>query len=234
MRPPDLATARRVQVELAARVVAEDALGPVRLLGGADTSLDRFDPEDRIFAAAVALDPGGLAPVAAGEHVARAPMPYVPGFLGFREVPLLVEAWAALPRRPDLVLVDGHGLSHPRGLGVACHLGVVLDVPTIGVAKSRLFGEEAGPLGPEPGDRTDLVWQGRVLAAVLRTRRRANPLYVSVGHRVSLDTAVEWVLRTLRGYRLPEPTRQAHLAANALRRARGMHAPAGHPADGAG
>ena len=210
---------------MAARVVREDAFGPVHRLGGADTSLDRFDPAQRIFAALVTLDPDGSgAGVESQAAVLRAPMPYVPGFLGFREVPVLVEAWRHLERKPDLVMVDGHGASHPRGLGVACHLGVVLDVPTIGVAKSRLFGHPDGELGPEPGDRVNLLHEGQVLAVVLRTRRRSNPVYVSVGHRISLASAVEWVLRGLRGYRLPEATRQAHLAANAARLALGMHA----------
>ncbi|APT55903.1 endonuclease V [Roseomonas gilardii] len=225
LRPPDLVRARQVQREMAARVVREDAFGPVHRLGGADTSLDRFDPAQRIFAALVTLDPDGSgAGVESQAAVLRAPMPYVPGFLGFREVPVLVEAWRHLERKPDLVMVDGHGASHPRGLGVACHLGVVLDVPTIGVAKSRLFGHPDGELGPEPGDRVNLVHEGQVLAVVLRTRRRSNPVYVSVGHRISLASAVEWVLRGLRGYRLPEATRQAHLAANAARLALGMHA----------
>ncbi|WP_282615042.1 deoxyribonuclease V [Roseomonas gilardii] len=235
LHPPDLGRARQVQREMAARVVREDAFGPIHRLGGADTSLDRFDPAQRIFAALVTLEPepgilgdgaGVESPVESQAAVLRAPMPYVPGFLGFREVPVLVEAWRHLERKPDLVMVDGHGASHPRGLGVACHLGVVLDVPTIGVAKSRLFGHPDGELGPEPGDRVNLVHEGQVLAVVLRTRRRSNPVYVSVGHRISLASAVEWVLRGLRGYRLPEATRQAHLAANAARLALGMHAEA--------
>ncbi|ATR22056.1 Endonuclease V [Roseomonas mucosa] len=231
LHPPDLARARQVQREMAARVVREDAFGPVQRLGGADTSLDRFDPAQRIFAALVTLDPAGEGTgVESQAAVLRAPMPYVPGFLGFREVPVLVEAWRRLERKPDLVMVDGHGASHPRGLGVACHLGVALDVPTIGVAKSRLFGHPDGELGPEPGDRVNLVHEGQVLAVVLRTRRRSNPVYVSVGHRISLGSAVEWVQRGLRGYRLPEATRQAHLAANAARLALGMHAEKPGPA----
>jgi deoxyribonuclease V len=144
-------------------------------------------------------------------------MPYVPGLLGFREIPALLAAWEKLRAKPDLVLVDGHGVAHPRRLGIAAHLGVMLDVPAIGVAKSVLVGGEDPPLADEPGAETPLVWRGERIGTALRTRRRSNPLYVSIGHRVSLETAVAWVRRATNTYRLPEPTRQAHLAANALR-----------------
>ncbi|HET8728776.1 MAG TPA: deoxyribonuclease V [Alphaproteobacteria bacterium] len=226
LHPPSLKAASELQRRMAGRVLDDDAFGPVRCLGGADVSQNRWDPEKMIHAAIVVLDLPTLRLAASAGTTARARFPYVPGFLGFREAPSLVEAWRALPAPPDLLFVDGHGLSHPRGLGIATHLGVLLDRPTIGVAKTILIGSPAGPLGPEPGDRTPLVWQGRTIGMVVRTKRRANPLYVSVGHRVALGTAVEWVLRTARGYRLPEPIRQAHLAANALRR--------GFPATGKG
>ncbi|MDB5372458.1 MAG: Endonuclease [Belnapia sp.] len=216
--PPNLAAARVAQVALAARVEAADRIGPVRLIGGVDISNTRFDPENLIFAAVVVLAWPGLEVVATATAVQRARIPYVPGFLGFREVPALLEAWAKLSELPDLVLVDGHGIAHPRGLGIAAHLGVALDVPSIGVAKSPLVGRAAAPLGDEPGAEQPLVWQGRQLGSLLRTRRRANPLYVSLGHRISAEAAVEWVRRCGTGYRLPEPTRQAHLAANAARR----------------
>ena len=215
--PPDAAAARRVQAALAERVVREDAFGEVRLLGGVDVSNNRFDPGQRVFAAVVALSVPGLRVVGTAGAAARAAMPYVPGLLGFREVPALLAAWAKLGAKPDLLLVDGHGVAHPRRLGIAAHLGVVLDVPAIGVAKSVLVGAEDPPLAEEAGAETPLVWRGERIGTALRTRRRANPLYVSIGHRVSLETAVAWVRRATAGYRLPEPTRQAHLAANALR-----------------
>ena len=220
--PPDLATARAAQLALAARVVVDDAHGPVRLLGGVDISNTRFDPENLVFAAVVVLAWPGLDVVASATAVRRASMPYVPGYLGFREVPALLAAWANLLVQPDLVMVDGHGIAHPRGLGIATHLGVVLDVPSIGVAKSPLVGRPDGVLGEAPGAEAALLWKGRRLGTLLRTRRRANPLYVSVGHRVSEAEAVAWVKRCGTGYRLPEPTRQAHLAANAARRAHGL------------
>lgn len=217
LHPPDAAAARRAQTALADRVVREDALGEVRLLAGVDVSNNRFDPEQRIFAAVVVLSFPGFGVVDSAGAAARAAMPYVPGLLGFREVPALLAAWGKLRTKPDLLLVDGHGVAHPRRLGIAAHLGVVLDLPSIGVAKSVLVGTADPPLPPEAGTETPLLWRGERVGTALRTRRRANPLYVSIGHRVSLDTAVAWVRRATGGYRLPEPTRRAHLAANALR-----------------
>lgn len=216
--PASLSAAAEIQREMARRVVREDALGPVSTLAGVDTSMKWRDSTGPIHAAIVQLDWPSLSLHASAALSAPSPIPYVPGYLGFRECPSLVGAYEQLPAEPDIIFVDGHGISHPRGLGIASHLGVLLDRPTIGVAKSILIGEPAGPLGDEPGDRTPLVWKGDTIAMALRTRRRARPLYISTGHRVSLETAVEWVLQATRGYRLPEPTRLAHEAANAHRR----------------
>jgi len=144
-------------------------------------------------------------------------MPYVPGLLSFRELPLVLTAWDRLEQKPDLVMVDGHGVAHPRGLGIASHLGLALDRPTIGCAKSILVGHH-DELGPARGDRQPLIYKGRTVGYALRTKDRVNPLYIACGHRVSMETAIRWVLECDRGYRLPEPTRQAHLAANAARR----------------
>jgi deoxyribonuclease V len=218
------AEARRLQPELAARVVAQDALGPVRVLGGADASTLRFDPTRTVHAAMVTLDAATLAQTAEAGATRSGGLPYIPGLLGFREVPVLAQAFQALPLKPDLILVDGHGLAHPRGLGIACHLGVALDVPTIGVAKSILVGTVEGDLPDVAGARAPLVWQGRQLGIALRTRRGANPVYVSVGHRVSLETALRWVIGAGRGRRLPEPTRLAHEAASRVRLAAGAAA----------
>jgi deoxyribonuclease V len=212
------AAARALLPALAAEVEQADRICEVRVLGGADASSTRFDPDRAVHAALVALSWPSLHPLAEAGATHRGGLPYIPGLLGFREVPALTEAWARLNPRPDLVLVDGHGVAHPQGLGIASLLGVVLDVPTIGVAKSVLVGEVAGPLPDTPGAVVPLVWKGREIGVALRTRRGANPLYVSAGHRVSLPTALAWVRQTLRGYRLPEPTRRAHLAAAAERR----------------
>lgn len=217
LHPPDLKAARRAQEEMAASVITQDEPSPPRLIGGADISTQRFDPTRRVFAALVTLDDAGRA-LARATHADQARFPYVPGFLGFREVPALAAAWDWLTVKPDLLLVDGHGIAHPRGLGVATHLGLVLDHPTVGVAKSLLVGDPP-PLPDAAGAQAPLMWRGKQIGVALRTRRGANPLYISIGHRVSLTRAVEVVLRTTGGRRLPAATRAAHDAANALRRA---------------
>lgn len=134
--------------------------------------------------------------------------PYVPGLLSFREGPVVVDAFAKLRTRPDLLMFDGQGYAHPRRFGLASHLGVYLDMPSIGCAKSRLTGSYEEP-GPHAGDRSPLVNHGEVVGMALRTKPRTNPIFVSIGHKIDLETAVEVVLRCLRGYRLPEPTRLA-------------------------
>lgn len=217
--PTDFKQAKAAQLALAGRVERADRFGPVRLIAGVDISSTRFDPERWVHAAVVVLAWPGLQVVAQAGVSQRARLPYVPGYLGFREVPALRAAWAQLRLQPDLVLVDGHGLAHPRGFGIATHLGVALEVPTIGCAKSVLVGAVEGELPAEPGSTAPLSHKGERLGTALRSRRGALPLYVSTGHRVGLASAEHWVRACLTGYRLPEPTRQAHLAANALRRA---------------
>jgi deoxyribonuclease V len=216
LHPGSVARAREAQAEMAARIVPRDDLppGPWQL-GAADVSNTRFDPQRRVHAALVMLD-AAFSVVAQASESRIADFPYVPGYLGFREVPALVAAWARLGRKPDLLLVDGQGLAHPRGLGLACHLGLVLDVPTIGVAKSLLVG--AAEPGPAVGDVAPILWKGTRLGMALRTRRGALPLFVSVGHRVSLETAMGIVRAACDGRRLPVPIRAAHDAANAARR----------------
>lgn len=218
LRPRDLTEAADIQRRLAERVVVEDRFGPIARIAGADVSHSPRDPDAQIYAAAVAFDLPALVPAETAGAVAPPPLPYVPGFLGFREAPAVVAAIRKLAPAPDLLLIDGHGISHPRGLGVASHVGVLLDIPSVGVAKRILVGKIDAPLGPDPGARAPLVWKGCVVGMALRTKPRTNPVYVSVGHRVSLDAAVDWTLRLCAGYKLPEPTRRAHVAANALRR----------------
>lgn len=146
----------------------------------------------------------------------ESPFPYVPGLLSFREGPGVVAAMAKLTTQPDLLMFDGQGYAHPRRLGLASHLGLYLDRPSIGCAKSRLVGRYTDP-GPNSGDRSPLSDHGEVIGAVLRSKPRTNPLFISVGYKIDLETAVEVVLRCLRGYRLPEPTRAAdRLAGTAI------------------
>ena len=202
------AEAVAVQRRLAAQVVREGAPQDVRVVAGADISVGG----GRGRGAVVLLSYPELRPLEQQVVEAELAFPYVPGLLAFREVPVLAEAFRRLSQRPDLLLVDGQGLAHPRRFGIACHLGLLLDLPTIGCAKSRLVGE-FGPLAEEAGSRTELRDGTEVLGLVVRTRAGVTPVYVSVGHRIGLSEAAEWTLRLCRGYRLPEPARLAHQAA---------------------
>jgi len=198
--------AMALQKRLAGEVLAEPVTGPVRTVAGVDCAFPAGGGQ--IIAAAVLLDACSMN-VLARVHTRRAcTFPYISGLLSFREAPAVLDAVEALPRRPDLLMCDGQGRAHPRGLGLASHVGLLLDLPTIGVAKSRLCGEHRQP-GRRRGGRTQLRLGGQVIGAVVRTRDDVRPLYVSVGHRVTLDEAVRWTLRCGRGYRMPEPTRQA-------------------------
>jgi len=196
------------------RVERHDRLGPVRRVAGADVAYGR---SGRVLCAAVVvMDARTLVVVAQRTAVQPVTFPYVPGFLTWREAPAVEEAFAALHPPPDLLLVDAHGVAHPRGFGLACHLGVVLDLPTIGVAKTVLVGA-ALPPGPRRGDRAPLLHHGEVVGAALRTRAEVAPVYVSTGHRVSLPTALRWTLALAPRFRLPEPARRAHAAATSAR-----------------
>jgi len=202
----DVTRARALQAELALRVRLEDDYPPLRLLAGVDVG---FEAEGAITrAAAVLIDAQSLQPVA--EVIARLPtrMPYIPGLLSFRELPAVLKALAELPQKPDLIFVDGQGVAHPRGLGIAAHLGVITGLPTIGVAKSILVGHHA-ELGPMRGARVDLVYRSRWIGTVLRSKDRIKPLIVSPGHRVSQTSAPDLVLACCTRYKLPEPTRLA-------------------------
>lgn len=209
LTPADRGVAVAVQRRLAGRVEPATRLDPVRLIAGIDCAAPRFS--SRIRAAIVLLRWPELSPLEQQEAETPEPLPYIPGLLSFRELPAILAAWKRLTQQPQLIMVDGQGIAHPRRLGIAAHLGVILDTPAIGVAKSILTGEPRHEEpGSEPGARLDLFDSGERIAALLRTRRGSRPLVISTGHRVSLDDAVAWVERCGRGYRLPEPTRLAH------------------------
>lgn len=228
IRPANLDAARAAQQEIASRAEAEDRLPEaLALVAGVDCAGAARGAPDRVRAMAVLLSPAARSrPLATGLAEGAPAFPYIPGFLGFREIPFVLEAVAALPQRPELILVDGHGVSHPRGCGIATHLGVVLDLPTIGVAKSILVGRMEGELGQEAGSTAPLVWKGRRIATVLRSKRGVQPLLVSTGHRVSQERAVRLVVEWLAGYRLPEPTRLADRLAGEARKAAAREGPA--------
>jgi len=205
-----------LQLKLAGEVRVEPLTGEVAAVAGADCAF--LDGGRRIVAAAVLCDAGTME-ILTSRHVIRpCRFPYVPGLLSFREAPAVIAAVRALPRRPDLLICDGQGLAHPRRLGLACHVALWLDLPTIGVAKSRLCGEH-GPVGHRRRCRARLRHRGQTMGSVVRTRTGVKPVYVSVGHRIALPQAVSWTLRAARRFRLPEPTRQAHLLVSSLARA---------------
>ena len=212
LSPPE---ARRLQEELASRVVAGPALdlSGVRHVAGADVSTQG----DMAYATVVVLEFTGLSLVEVQGFEAPLRFPYVPGLLSFREVPSLVGALRKVETRVDALILDAQGLAHPRRMGLASHLGIFLDVPTVGCAKSRLVGSFEAP-GREKGSATDLVHRGETVGRVVRTREGVSPVYVSVGSGIDLKSSVELVLACCTKYRLPETTRQAHNAANRLRR----------------
>ncbi|MCZ6577013.1 MAG: deoxyribonuclease V [Gammaproteobacteria bacterium] len=205
--PTTTAKARAIQEALRNRIVTRDRLPPLRYVAGVDVGFERNGTVTR--AAVAVLD---FSTLALHEHAIvrrKTRFPYVPGYLSFREAPAVLAALAKLRTRPDLILCDGQGFAHPRRFGLACHLGLLADIPSIGVAKSRLIGEHA-ELPPEKGAWVPLTDHGERIGAVLRTRTGVRPVYVSVGHRVSLKTAINLVLRCTMKYRLPETTRFAH------------------------
>jgi deoxyribonuclease V len=200
------AQAREVQGRLAPRVERRDRLGPIGTVAGVDVG---FEEGGRVTRAVISvLSWPDLVPME--DAVARRPtgFPYVPGLLSFRELPAVLEALGQLVRLPDLLLCDGQGIAHPRRLGIAAHLGVLTNLPVIGVGKSRLVGTHDAV--PEArGSWRPLNDHGEVIGAVLRTRERVKPVYVSIGHRVSLEHAMTLVLDAAPRYRLPEPIRRA-------------------------
>jgi deoxyribonuclease V len=210
--PNDVASARAVQESLAASVIREDVLGSVSRVAGVDVG---FENQGKTTRAAVAvLSYPDLELHAQAVSRSRTCFPYVPGYLSFRELPAVLKALDKLTSTPDLLLCDGQGLAHPRRFGLACHLGVLTGLPSIGVAKSRLIGTHAD-LPAEKGQWVPLIDKGETIGAVVRTRTRVSPVYVSIGHRISLVTAIDYVLRCTTRYRLPETTRWAHRLASA-------------------
>jgi deoxyribonuclease V len=204
------AEAREVQLELASEVSRTDEISGPRFIAGVDISVDRVRGVAR--GAVVVLGYPELKVVETRVVGGKVDFPYIPGLLTFREAPLALAALERLEITPDLILFDGQGIAHPRRLGLASHLGLFLDTPAIGCAKSRLCGRHA-VLGAEVGSYAELVDGEELIGAALRTKAGAKPVYVSIGHKISLESAIHWVRRCCCGYRLPEPTRLAHLAA---------------------
>ena len=192
-----------VQERLRGLVERRDRLGRVRRIAGVDVSIR----DGRARAAVVVMGPD-LEVLETRTAERRATFPYVPGLLAFRELPAIRKAMRALDRLPDLAIVDGHGFAHPRRFGIACHVGVEFGIPSIGCGKSLFVGDHAEP-APARGSWTKLIHKGETIGAALRTRHDVRPIYVSTGHRVSLSTAIRWILKLAPRFRLPEPIRAA-------------------------
>ncbi len=208
--------AMRLQERLRGRVVLEDRLDAIRFVAGADLA---FDPATNLaFAGVIVYRFPELEEVERQMARRKLCFPYVPGLLSFRESPVLLAAFARLGTEPDLLLIDGHGRAHPRLFGIACHIGLLLDKPTIGCAKSLLVGEFGEP-GARRGATSPLMFEGRRVGMVLRTRENVKPIFVTQGHRISLPSAVRLVRQCLDGFRIPKPTRQADHYVRELRQA---------------
>jgi deoxyribonuclease V len=196
----------KIQNKLRSRLILTDQIGEVNQVAGVDVG---FEDHYKITKAAVAVL--SFPDLEIIEHqIARCPttFPYIPGFLSFREIPAILEALAQVQTIPDLIICDGQGIAHPRRMGIATHLGIILDLPTIGAAKSRLIGTH-DEVGIEKGSFQPLYDKSEQIGVVLRTRTNVKPLYISPGHRVSISTAMDYVLRCTPKYRLPETTRWA-------------------------
>jgi deoxyribonuclease V len=204
-----------LQKRLRERVRVEPLKKKVETVAGADISFNKFDPT--IYTGIVVLRLPTLEVVEEVGIVSETKFPYVPGLLSFRESPSVLEAWAKLKTEPDAVMFDGQGLAHPRRVGIACHVGLIIKRPTLGCAKSVLVGKFEEP-GEERGSWSPMVDKGETIGAALRTKTRVQPVYVSPGHLIDLEGAIDLTLRCDGGYRQPEPTRRAHLLVNALRR----------------
>lgn len=198
--------ARELQLELARLVETRDRLGVIRRVAGVDVGFDKANGLTRAAVAVLAFPQ--LDPIEDALATCPTRFPYVPGLLSFREAPAILAALERLAEPPDLLLCDGQGIAHPRRFGIACHLGILTDLPSIGVAKTRLVGTHAEP-GPARGAWTVLEHHGEAIGAVLRSRAGTKPIFVSPGHRVSLARAVELVMACTTRYRLPETTRRA-------------------------
>ncbi len=187
----------------------------INTIAGADISFNKFS--EVIYSGIVVLSLPDLRIVETASIRSTAKFPYVPGLLSFRETPSFMECWEMLKTKPDVLMLDGQGIAHPRRFGIACHIGLLLNLPTIGCAKSILVGRH-GELGPEAGSSSPLIDKGEVVGVALRTKKKVAPVYISPGHMMDLNSAVDLTLLSVTKYRQPEPTRQAHLLVNQLRR----------------
>jgi len=212
--------AREIQRELQTRLILhdEDLPDTIQTIAGADISYSRNS--NLFFAVVVILKFPTMEIIEQQSSCRTVDFPYIPGLLTFREGPVLLETFSKLHSIPDVIIFDGHGISHPRGMGLASHMGLFLNIPSIGCAKTRLVGSY-NETGDEPGSHSSLVYDDEIRGAVLRTKKNVKPVFVSQGHKIGLERAIEIILLCCKGYRLPEPTRNAHLAVNRIRMGQG-------------
>ena len=204
-----------LQQQLRSQIRIEPLAKPVETIAGCDISFNKF--EETVYAGIVVLRLATLEVIEEAGVVSTASFPYIPGLLSFREIPSLLEAWQKLTIEPDVVMFDGQGIAHPRRIGIASHGGLFLNRPTFGCAKSVLVGKYDEP-APERGAWSPMKHYGEIIGAALRTKNKVNPVYVSPGHLIDMQTAIDLTLQCNGGYRIPEPTRRAHNLVNALRR----------------
>ena len=204
-----------LQDELRLQIRLQPYEGPLQTIGGADISFNKFS--DTVYAGIVVLAYPTMEVLERHWLRTSATFPYIPGLLAFRELPALLEVWDGLRQKPDILVLDGHGIAHPRRMGIAAHFGVVAGHPAIGCGKTRLTGSFEPP-GPEPGSLSRLMLRGAHIGDVLRTKARCNPVFVSPGHLVSQEQSTAIIQNCVGRYRIPEPTRQAHQLVNEARR----------------
>nr|WP_067053924.1 deoxyribonuclease V [Mucilaginibacter sp. L294] len=202
------------QNHLRSRIQIRELHKPIKTLAGADISFNKNS--ELLYAGIVVFKYPEMQVISTSTAIAHTSFPYISGLLAFREVPALYSAWNNLYTKPDLLVLDGQGIAHERRTGIATHFGLLTDVPTIGSAKSRLYGKYQ-----EPADKifaqSPMYDKGELIGIALRSKERCNPIYISPGHNISMQQSVDVIKNCIRGYRIPEPTRQAHLLVNKIR-----------------
>lgn len=208
----------QIQETLKDRLIIKKSFRKIRTIAGADVSYDK--QSDCFFAGVIVFKQNKhLERLEEASAVGKVSFPYIPGLLSFREAPILLKAFYNLKNDPDIILFDGQGIAHPRYFGLASHMGLILDKPSIGCAKTRLVGKY-NPVENSAGAYSELLYKNTVVGAALRTKINTTPVFVSPGHKIDLTSAIRFVLKTCCGYRIPEPIRQAHLLVNRLRKDR--------------
>jgi deoxyribonuclease V len=208
------AQAVELQKQLRIKIRIEPLLKTIQTIAGADISYNKY--EETVYAGIIVLSYPGLQEIAKSTVISKTSFPYIPGLLSFREIPALLKAWNQLVVKPDLLVLDGQGIAHPRRMGIASHFGLVTDTPTLGCAKSLLTGKFE-PLAEAAGSESLIYDQEEVIGAALRTKNKVNPVFISPGNRITLKQSLEIIKQCVNGYRIPEPTRKAHLLVNQVR-----------------